>query len=200
MTRRSDPELPGDVPRAAAPGTAQSLGTGRHAGGSRNPVERASARPGVTVRAATLGDLPTIVDLRLALLRENADHPVYGHLRADARERAYDVFGAQLRSAHEVMFLAEARGAVVGILRCVETLNSPLLYPERYCYVSSVYVRPASRRAGVLKALLARAREWCGERGLREMRLHNVPGGSASAAWSASGFGVMEEVRRKDLR
>jgi ribosomal protein S18 acetylase RimI-like enzyme len=168
---------------------------------SRNPVDRgASARPGLTVRAATLGDLPIIVDLRLALLRENADHPVYGQLRADARQRAYDVFGAQLRSAHEVMFLAEARGAVVGILRCVETLNSPLLYPERYCYVSSVYVRPASRRGGVLKALLAHASEWCVERGLKEMRLHNVPGGSASAAWSASGFAVMEEVRRKDLR
>ncbi len=153
----------------------------------------------VTVRRAALGDLPTIVDLRLALLRENGDHPVYGQLRADARERAYDVFGAQLRSPNEVMFLAEAGGAVVGILRCVETLNSPLLYPDRYCYVSSVYVRPNARRGGVLKALLRRAGEWCGDRGLTEMRLHNVPGGSASAAWSASGFAVMEEVRRKEL-
>jgi GNAT superfamily N-acetyltransferase len=97
------------------------------------------------------------------------------------------------------MLLAEAGGTVVGILRCVETLNSPLLHPDRYCYVSSVYVRPASRRAGVLKALVERAGEWCEERGLTEMRLHNVPGGSASAAWSASGFAVIEEVRRKAL-
>jgi GNAT superfamily N-acetyltransferase len=151
------------------------------------------------VRRASLADLPTIVDLRLALLRENADHPVYGQLRRDARERAFDVFGAQLRSPHEVMFLAESNGTVVGILRCVETLNSPLLDPERYCYISSVYVRPSSRRAGVLKALLRRADQWCLDRGLTEMRLHNVPGGSASAAWTAQGFAVMEEVRRRPL-
>ena len=172
--------------------------TARQATPAQTADETAARR--VTIRRATLADLPTVVDLRLALLRENGDHPVYGKLRADARERAYDIFAAQLRSPNEVMFLAEMRGAVVGIIRCVETLNSPLLHPDRYCYVSSVYVRPNARRRGVLKALLRRAGEWCSDHGLTEMRLHNVPGGTAGAAWSASGFAVMEEVRRKDLR
>ena len=171
----------------------------RQASPAHTPEQTAPRRQ-VTVRRAALADLPTIVDLRLALLRENGDHPVYGRLRADARERAYDVFGAQLRASNEVMFLAEMRGAVVGILRCVETLNAPLLHPDRYWYVSSVYVRPTARRSGVLTALLRRADEWCSDRGLTEMRLHNVPGGSAGAAWSASGFAVIEEVRRKEQR
>ena len=194
MRRRREP---GDSPRAVAD-LADSLGTSRQASPGRAADE--TRDPGaLAVRRATLADLPTIVDLRLALLRENADHPVYGRLRPDARERAYDVFGAQLRSPNEVIFLAETAGAIVGILRCVETLNSPLLHPDRYCYVSSVYVRPGARRGGVLKALLRRAGEWCRERDLTEMRLHNVPGGSASAAWSASGFAVIEEVRLKEL-
>ena len=157
-----------------------------------------SSRP-CTVRPATFQDLGAIVELRLALLRENATHPVYGCLRADARTRAFEVFGSQLRAPNEVIFLAERAGQVVGILRCVDTPNSPLLDPARYCYVSSVYVRPASRRGGVLKALLRRAAEWCEERGLTEMRLHNVPGGTAGAAWDAAGFEVVEEVRRKEL-
>ena len=157
------------------------------------------SREQLVVRRATMADLPTVVELRIALLRENADHPVYGQLRADARERAYDIFAAQLRSTHEVMFLAEHDGEVVGILRCVDTPNSPLLDPARYCYVSSVYVRPNVRRRGVLNALLHRASDWCAERGLAEMRLHNVPGGDASAAWTAAGFAVMEEVRRKEI-
>ena len=153
---------------------------------------------GLAVRRATLADLPTVVELRVALLREHPEHLVYGRLRPDARERASEVFGAQLRSAHEVMLLAERDGVVVGILRCVDTPNSPLLYPDRYCYVSSVYVRPAARRAGVLKALLHQAEEWCAERGLTEMRLHNVPDGVASAAWESQGFVVIEQVRMRD--
>jgi ribosomal protein S18 acetylase RimI-like enzyme len=109
------------------------------------------------------------------------------------------MFAAQLRSTQEVMFLAESGGEVVGIIRCVETLNSPLLHPDRYCYISSVYVRPRMRRVGVLTALLRHAESWCGDRALTEMRLHNVPGGSASAAWSAAGFTVVEEVRFKAM-
>jgi GNAT superfamily N-acetyltransferase len=180
---------------ASVAGASRSLGTSRGLA-TRQPT----VRPPIAVRRATLNDLPIIVELRLALLRENGDHPVYGRLRADARERAYEVFGAQLRSPHEVMFLSEAGGKVTGILRCVETLNSPLLHPDRYCYVSSVFVQPRIRRRGVLKALLQRAESWCVERGLMEMRLHNVPGGAASVAWTAAGFAVVEEVRHKLLR
>ena len=158
-----------------------------------------SGQSSLRVRTATDADLPTIVEMRLALLRNHPDHPIYGRLRHDARERAYAVFGSQLRSPNEAMFLAERDGEVVGILRCVDTPNSPLLHPDKYCYVSSVYVRPAARRRGVLKALLQRARSWCTERGLSEMRLHNVPSGVASAAWQAEGFTVVEEVRLRHL-
>jgi len=176
---------------------APALGEARRA--ARGAVDRSAARRAIVVRRATPADLSVVVELRLALLRENDRHPIYGQLRVDARERALDVFDAQLRAPNEVMLLAESGDEIVGILRCVETFNTPLLYPERYCYVSSVYVRPRSRRRGVLAALLAHAEEWCAERGLTEMRLHNVPGGGASAAWSASGFAVVEEVRRKGL-
>jgi ribosomal protein S18 acetylase RimI-like enzyme len=197
MTRRSEASSGhggGARPRGAI---SQSLGTSRST--SATSESEVPARSTIAVRRATLVDLPVIVELRIALLRENANHPVYGRLRADARERAYDVFAAQLRSPQEAMLLAESGDEIVGILRCVETFNSPLLDPERYCYVSSVYVRPGSRRAGVLKALLRRAETWCTERGLTEMRLHNVPAGKASAAWSATGFAVVEEVRLKVL-
>ncbi len=194
MTRRGEAGRDAGASASVA-GVSRSLGTSRGLA-----TRQATVRPTIDVRRATPNDLPMIVELRLALLRENGDHPVYGRLRADARERAYEVFGAQLRSPHEVMFLAEAGGEVAGILRCVEMLNSPLLHPDRYCYVSSVFVHPRIRRRGVLKALLQRAESWCVERGLMEMRLHNVPGGAASAAWAAAGFAVVEEVRHKLLR
>src|SRR6476659_5206313 len=66
--------------------------------------------------------------------------------------------------------------AVVAIIRCVESIGSPLLEPARYAYVSSAYVRPDVRRRGVLRSLLTEVERWCRPRGLEQMRLHNVAG------------------------
>jgi GNAT superfamily N-acetyltransferase len=161
----------------------------------------AAHRPAeVRVREATTRDLGAVVSLRLALLREHPDHPIYGRLRADASDRARELFAAQLRSSMEAIFLADLADEVVGVLRCVESIGSPLLEPARYAYVSSVYVRPDSRRRGVLRALLGAADGWARARGLLQMRLHNVAGSApAEAAWSALGFAVVEQVRSRDL-
>lgn len=156
----------------------------------------------LSVRPAKLDDLTSIVQLRLALLREYHDHPLYKNLRPDAHDRAFELYSAQLLSPNEAMFVAELgeRRQIVGILRCVDTPSSPLLLPERYCYVSSVYVSPAQRKKGVLRALLAAAEQWCDARGLGEMRLHNSSiSGVAAEAWSALGFEVVEHVRRRAL-
>lgn len=164
------------------------------AGAGRGPGS--IAQGGLRVRRATTADLGTVVALRLALLREYPEHPVYGRLRPDVEARARALFAAQLEAENEVVFIAELDGASVGLLRCVETVSSPLLLPERYCYVSSAFVKPEFRRRGVLQALLERARGWCEERGLGEMRLHNVGSReSAAGAWDALGFEVVEQVR-----
>lgn len=155
---------------------------------------------GLTVRRATLADLPTITELRLALLREYGDHPLYGRLRHDIEARATELYRVQLSSPAEVVFLAEKHGRIVGLLRCADSVSSPLLYPDRYCYVSSVYVRPSERRRGVLRLLYDAAVAWCDERGLDEMRLHNAASSdTASQAWEALGFEVVELVRRRIL-
>ena len=154
----------------------------------------------IAVREATVDDLPSIVELRLALLREYRDHPIYGNLRDDVTPRAFELYRTQLSSGMEVLFLAEREQRIVGIMRCVDAATSPLLLPERYCYVSSVYVRPDERRRGVLRALMRAAEQWCADRGLSEMRLHNSTSNPAArGAWQALGFDVVEEVRRRAL-
>lgn len=164
-------------------------------GAPRAPVEG-----GVRVRRARTADLEQVVRLRLALLREHGHHPIYGRLREDAERRARDVFASQLVAPGEVIFLAERGDAVVGILRCVESMASPLLEPPRYGYVSSVYVEPAARRTGVMTALVQAAEQWCTDRGLTEIRLHSVHGDAVSGtAWERSGFAPVEVVRLKKL-
>lgn len=148
------------------------------------------------MRRATSADIDTVLALRIALLREYHEHPIYGRLRPDAEKRARPMFIAQLDSDNEAIFLAEEQRVVVGLIRCVESAASPLLIPDRYCYISSVYVRPEHRRHGVLRQLFDRAREWCDQRGLTEMRLHNVGASeSSAAAWDSLGFVIVEQVR-----
>jgi GNAT superfamily N-acetyltransferase len=154
----------------------------------------------VRVRSASVRDLEAVLQLRLSLLREHPDHPIYGRLRPDVSARARELYTTQLRSTLECIFLAELDGDVVGILRCVESIGSPLLEPARYAYVSSVYVSPSARRQGVLRALLRAAERWSAARGLDQMRLHNVAGSAdAEGAWSALGFEIVEQVRVRHL-
>jgi ribosomal protein S18 acetylase RimI-like enzyme len=160
----------------------------------------ASTERAVTIRPATTNDLAAIVELRLALLREHSTNPVYGRLREDAAERAREVFAAQLRMDDQVTLLAQRGERTVGILRCAETAGSPLLYPARYGYISSVFVAPRHRRHGVLRALFAAAEQWCVDRGLDELRLHNAPENPlSSAAWTALGFDVVEHLRMRPI-
>lgn len=156
------------------------------------------------VRPATIGDLDVVVELRIALLHEHSGNAVYGRLRPDAPRRAQRLFATQLAANTEVTFLAFPGGIdderAVGILRCIETSGSPLLLPERYGYISSVFVRPEHRREGILRELLAAADAWCHERGLSEMRLHNVSDYAvAGLAWEALGFEVVEQLRLRRL-
>lgn len=151
------------------------------------------------VRHAVADDLDTVVALRLALIREYEGHAVYGRLHPEADARARRLCEEQLASSRDAFFLAEIDDTVVGLLRCTESYATPLLLPERFAYVSSAYVVPRWRRRGVLRTLLARAERWCAARGLSEMRLHNVPGGTAAAAWTALAFDAVEEVRTRRL-
>lgn len=155
----------------------------------------------IRIRKATILDLDDVARLRMSLLREHPDHPIYGRLRPDISARARDLYSTQLRSMVESIFLAECDGDVAGILRCVESVGSPLLEPERYTYVSSVYVRPECRRRGVMRALVEEAERWSRARGIDQIRLHNVAGSvTAEGAWSALGFQVVEQVRVRTFR
>lgn len=152
------------------------------------------------VRRAKVNDIDAVLDLRLALLHEYAEHPVYGRLRRDVEARARPVFEQQILAADQAIFLAERCGTPIGIVRCADVRGSPLLLPDRYCYVTSVYVIPEHRRQGVLSALMEQAEEWARGRGLTEMRLHNSTlNALARGTWDQLGFAVNEEVRLKHI-
>ncbi len=150
----------------------------------------------ITVRAARSADLDTVVALRLALLREHRENPLFERLHPDAETRARELYSTHLAAPDQVILLAERDGVAVGILRCVHALSSPLLLPEAYAYLSSAYVVPGERRMGILKALFDEGVRWCRARGLSEFRLYvSMEDDVARSAWSSLGFAAVEELR-----
>src|SRR5262249_54309656 len=118
----------------------QGTGNGEPGTGAASSVQRAASVPGsqfpvpssqqtrpasrINVRPASMSDLPAILALRMALLREHSHNAIYGRLRPDAESRAAKLFAAQLQSPNEVIFLAEDRREPVGILRCIHSSGS----------------------------------------------------------------------------
>ena len=118
------------------------------------------------VRPATPRDLDAVVALRLALLREHADHPIYGRLRPTPTRRARELFAAQLASRRRGD-LPRRAAAARWSASCAASSRSARRCSSRRAtaYVSSVYVRPdvraprrAARAAGRGRALVRATR------------------------------------------
>jgi GNAT superfamily N-acetyltransferase len=155
-----------------------------------------AARP--FVRRAGADDVAAIVDMRLALLREELRAPLHRHAHPDAARRARRLTERQLAGAREVVFVAEIGGAPVGMLRCAMVRASPMVRPSRYALLTTAYVRPAHRRRGVLRVLVRAALRWCRAAGLAEMRLHcALTNHGGASAWRALGFEPAEVLHRR---
>lgn len=165
---------------------------------ARTVAPRRSARRPITVRAATPRDLDAVVDMRLALLEEESRSPLFADPHPDVAARARQITASQLLDEDQVFLLAMAGTETVGALRCTITHGSPMLRQAARGFLSAAYVRPAFRRRGVLRTLVAAAEAWCRERDAHDLRLHCTPENvEGNAAWEALGFGVVEVVRQR---
>lgn len=188
--RGPEPAADGQL-RGGAPDAGARRGHGR---------TRAFATTPSSVRLATLDDLDVVVQLRLALLREEAKVATLPPLRRDASLRARNIFAAELEGGHGATYLAFDRSRAVGVLRCTISRNTQLVRPRRYAYLSWGWVRPGFRRRGVLRAMVTAAEEWCRERRVTEIRLRvNLGNAVGNASWEALGFAPEELVLRRAI-
>jgi GNAT superfamily N-acetyltransferase len=152
------------------------------------------------VRAATGADADAVAALRLALLREEAAHPLFARPRQSAPAIARRLTAAQLADGRQVTLVAVDGTRIIGVLRCASARGPALTTPRRFALVTTVYVRPAYRRRGVLRELVRAADAWARGRGLTEMRLHCGIGNAAGqATWAALGFTPVEVLHRRRL-
>ena len=149
----------------------------------------------VVVRRGTLKDLPQIVALRLALLKEEKRNPFFANPHPNAEERALQLTRAELNTPGEVFLVALRGKSIVGMLRCRAVRRMPLVAEARQAVVTTVYVVPAQRRTGVLRALLDSADQWCRREGLNAMRLQCALSNDVGRkTWESVGFTPAETV------
>jgi GNAT superfamily N-acetyltransferase len=172
--------------------------TRRSTGSAVATRRRTSAR--VVVRRATSRDLEAIVALRLALLAEEAGNPLFAHPHPDATRRALRLTRGELAAKGQVLFVGTRGGEVVGMLRCRAVRRTPLVADSRQAIVTTVFVVPAARRSGVLRALLGAADRWCRRHRLSGMRLQcALANQTGRRAWESLGFRPAELLYLRDV-
>jgi len=104
-----------------------------------------------------------------ALHREVLPHIFRKPDRAVRGREAIPVMGEPKMS----LFVAEAAGSVVGVLRVriCESPPGPLMVPRCYATIDDLVVREGWRRRGVGRALMTWAEEWAREKGLEAIEL-----------------------------
>lgn len=127
-------------------------------------------RIGLTVRPASVADVPSLVELRLANAEAHLtlDPGIYRVPQREAVVRHFTAVLAGEAGRDGVLVAEDHDGRVVGMIEVLPLSDPPehqILRPEPSAQVHTV-VLPAARGLGVGSALLAAAQRWATDRGI----------------------------------
>ncbi len=121
----------------------------------------------VSIREATINDLPQLLDLVLRLKRLNAEFdPLLKTLPDDELRRVAEEYiktAIEDRSRYLVL-VADADGKIVGVLKA-DVRNRIFYVPRKEGYIIEFYVMPEYRRRGLGRTMIDEAARLLRERG-----------------------------------
>lgn len=137
------------------------------------------------IRQANLQDIPTIVEMKMAMFREAGSIRL---LQDGAEERiaaAYRDLYQQQKGCH---YLVEEEGVAVACGGAVIKDDVPFCFFKTPCYgyIMDVYCEPASRRKGYATQLVQQVIAWLRERGVHNIKLK--PSGAGQRMYEKLGF------------
>ncbi|MCW5517693.1 GNAT family N-acetyltransferase [Muriicola sp. Z0-33] len=139
----------------------------------------------ITLRRATIQDLPVLLDFEQALIR--AERPFDVTIRPDPVSY-YDIEEYILSKEVEVV-VAQCNGQIVSSGYALAKMARSYLDHEAYGYLGFMYTLPEFRGRGINQKIVAKLIAWCTKRGLHEVRLtvyqQNNP---AIIAYEKAGF------------
>jgi GNAT superfamily N-acetyltransferase len=159
------------------------------------PPRRMSPDSDVSVRSAVVSDAPALARLRYefrAGIEPTAESETAFVERCTAWMLERLRHGASWRC-----WVAQARSAIVGSawLQLIEKLPNPVGELERHGYISSLYVQPGQRGAGLGSALLAACLRECEAMAVDAVILWPTP--RSRSLYARHGFAVRDDLMER---
>src|SRR5580704_178456 len=121
---------------------------------------------------ATSEDLPVAAELRKVMAMEmgndwDKEHPGW-------QQRFVEYLGQKQEGQEAQIFYARSQGEIVGMLT-VSLVDDYHAYVrgQKAGRINAVYVKPASRRRGIARAMMHSAMDWLRAKNCVEVRLHS---------------------------
>ena len=144
----------------------------------------------VLIRKGKDKDLPEIIENWKALIRSNlAYNQTIFKLKPNYMALGRKFMKKNLRARNIAVYVAEARGHVVGYIM-VSVKKNPNIYAiDKEAYIGDLFVKSNFRRKGVGTLLLKETEKWAKHKKLLQLSLNtNVKNYLAQKAYSKFGF------------
>jgi len=156
---------------------------------------------GVPIRNARRGDIPSLLLLWQAMMKELVDVDARFAAHPRAREHMANELANWLQDANRHVVVAEEGGRlVIGFATAVKVPGNGWQIPGKLGRITDCYVIGPRRRNGVGRRLAGRLLDVLYEDGIDTVRLSAAakdPG--AQAFWSSMGWANLDEILEKDV-
>ena len=145
-----------------------------------------------SIRPAVVADAPALARVRYEF-RAGIEPTAESETAFVTRCTAWMLERLRLGAAWRC-WVAQVRGAIVGSawLQLIEKLPNPVAEPELHGYISSLYVQPAHRQAGLGSALLAECLRECEAMSVDAVILWPTP--RSRSLYVRHGFAVRDDL------
>lgn len=156
---------------------------------------------GIPIRLARRGDIPSLLLLWSAMMKEFASLDPRFAIHPKAREHMAATFATWPQDSARIVVVAEEGGRmVVGFAAGVVVSGNGWQIPARLGRISDLYVAGPRRRAGIARRLVGRILDLLYEKDVDTVRLaaavHNE---SAVAFWRSMGWIELEAVLERSI-
>ncbi len=156
---------------------------------------------GIPIRNARRGDIPSLVLLWDAMMKEIAAQDPRFEMHPRAREHRATEFQRWLHDENRIVVVAEEAGRlVVGFAMAVRRQGNGWQVPDRYGTIGDLFVVKPRRRMGIARRLTGRLLDLLYEGGISTVRLSvAVRNEGAQAFWTSMGWEPLDVVVQRDL-